>query len=212
MKRRRAFRQRQTTRHNRDETIVTRRPQQGITLSRRANTNANTVGNNHHRRLGPTRAGKMGVIKPVTEGILSTGVVQSVIPEDESSYSVLQGHTEKGTPNFLLSFVRSRSSARARALDGISRKTNASSPASGNTRSRSPRGSPLARSHTRTFVRSFAQRRRIRTARGFKGDVASRPHERARLLTGVWRYRYTAGGERAGKIRRQSRKGGRIRT
>lgn len=138
----------------------------------------------------------MGVVKTASESNLE----ETVLPSEEANYS-LQGHAGKGAQNFILSFTIKVTRAPARAAPGrnLSEDKCAFSPVSSNT-DQGRRGLlSFARSLIRSFIRSLLRSRAsgtgIRTARYTALKAMWRAaHTRARLLTGVWRYRYTARG------------------
>ncbi|TGZ32370.1 hypothetical protein DBV15_07430 [Temnothorax longispinosus] len=112
----------------------------------------------------------MGVVKTASESILE----EIVVPSEEANYSQ-QGYAGK-----------ERGIARPYS-DGIGWSANVSSaPSSIKCRDQ---GRPIAIVRLLLRVRNSSCSRR----RSFKGDV-TKPPTRERLLTGVWRYRYTARG------------------
>ncbi|KAH0948479.1 hypothetical protein HN011_001783 [Eciton burchellii] len=109
----------------------------------------------------------MGVVKTASESILE----ETVVPSEEANYS-LQGHagkSEKGREN-----VEECVRMRVQLISAVTLRWQLTG----------------GRKIVKEIIAAASQWDQVQRS-SFKGDVTSWPPVRERLLTGVWRYRYT---------------------
>lgn len=135
-------------------------------------------------------------MKTASESILE----ETVVPSEEANYSQ-QGYAGKGVDSIFRIILRAREERQRKRereserVRGIGEAVGGRNPMERKTSApRSIRCRDQGRPAIRLLLHSVSDRLRRRNSycsrrRSFKGDVASRP-----LLTGVWRYRYTARG------------------